>query len=103
MIEKVFDELYFYIFGCEIMLCDCEMKQIEMMCVEGVKVKCFYVYDGVVINSNNYCGWNLEVICQDCNYGIVLNNKIWVMCEFENMEVNGFGLLLFKGCMCFYC
>jgi len=98
--EKAFDEFHLYTLNVPVTLRDHETKQVEFVRASGVKSQRIYVYDGVDVSQ--YYGWSEDTILNQPEYGTKSNNKVWVMQEFKNTELNGLGIPLPKGHLRFY-
>jgi hypothetical protein len=99
--EKAFDEFHLYSLARPTTLRNRETKQVEFIRATGVKAPTLYIYNGAAIGQQ-YCGWNLENIRNNRDYGTQSNPKVWVMREFKNSEENGLGQPLPKGRTRFY-
>jgi hypothetical protein len=100
--EKAFDEYHLYSLPLATTLHDRETKQVEFVRASGISSQRIYVYDGVMIDQNQYRGWNMENIRDNESYGTQSNPKVWVMREFKNSEANHLGIPLPKGRVRFY-
>ncbi len=99
--EKTFDEYHLYTLQRPVTLHDSETKQVEFVRADGVKSEVVYIYDG--LKADPRCnGWNFDNIRNNMEYGTQSNNKVWVMREFINSEVNHLGMPLPKGRVRFY-
>jgi len=98
--EKAFDEFHLFTLNVPVTLRDHETKQVEFVRAANVKSQRVYVYDGVDVGQ--YYGWGEDTILNQNDYGTKSNNKVWVMQEFKNTELNGLGIPLPKGHLRFY-
>jgi hypothetical protein len=99
--EKTFDEYHLYELHRPTTLHDQESKQVEFVRAAGIKSERLYVYDGMKL-TQNYQGWNMEMIRQNAEYGTQSNPDVWVMREFVNSEANHLGMPLPAGRLRFY-
>lgn len=100
--EKPFEEYHLYELHRPTTLHDQETKQVEFVRASGIKAERFYVYDGMKIDTNQYRGWNADMIRQNSEYGTQSNPDVWVMREFVNSEANHLGMPLPAGRLRFY-
>ena len=100
--EKAFDDYHLYTLAHPTTLRDRETKQVEFARAANVVSKVVYVYDGVLIDSNQYGNWNYESIRSQPQFGTQSNPKVFAMREFVNSQANGLGIPLPKGRMRFY-
>jgi hypothetical protein len=98
--EKSFDEFHLYTLERPATIHDQETKQVEFVQATGIRAQRIYVYDGA--NLDQYGYYNSDQVRQDTNYGTQSNQKVWVMEEFKNSEVNHLGIALPKGKLRFY-
>jgi hypothetical protein len=99
--EKPFEEYHLYELHRPTTLHDQESKQVEFVRASGIKSERFYVYDGMKL-TNQYQGWNVDMIRQNSEYGTESNPDVWVMREFVNSEANHLGMPLPAGRVRFY-
>jgi hypothetical protein len=102
VIENTFDDYHLYTLQNATNLRDGETKQVEFLRANEVATKRIYVYDGARIDSNQYVGWNTEMIRNNPEYGVQSNPKVWVMREFVNNAANHLGIPLPQGNLRFY-
>lgn len=100
--EKAFDEYHLYTLNRAVTLRDRETKQVEFVRAANVRADRVYVYDGTMIDWNQYRGRSPESVRQDRDYGTRCNPKVWVMREFQNSETNHLGIPLPAGRVRFY-
>ena len=100
--EKTFDEYHLYTLSNATTLRDRETKQVEFTSATRVHTKVVYVYDGAVIDTNQYDNWTYDNIRGQSTYGTASSSKIWSMREIVNSEANHLGIPLPKGRMRFY-
>lgn len=100
--EKAADEYHLYTLPCRISLHDHDTKQVEYVRTIGVKPVCYYIYDGVLIDSQPYRGYDARSIRLEKEYGTNCSSKVRAIYEFENSEKNHLGIPLPKGRVRFY-
>lgn len=100
--EKPADEYHLYTLPCRISLHDHDTKQVEYVRTIGVEPVCYYIYDGVLIDSQPYRGYDARSIRLEKEYGTNCSSKIRAIYEFENSEKNHLGIPLPKGRVRFY-
>ncbi len=99
--ERAFDEYHLYTLEHPTTLHDRETKQVEFIRAGGIQSKTIYVYDGFKFDPG-YRGWNMESLRQQESFGMLSNQKVWVMQEFKNSSENHLGMPLPKGRVRFY-
>jgi len=99
--QKAFDEYHLYSLPLATTLLDGETKQVEFIRATGVKSQKVYVYDGVLINWQQW-QYNPEGMRQNEEFGAESDTKVAVMREFKNSEENHLGMPLPKGRVRFY-
>ena len=97
--ERSFEDYHLYTLPLATTLHDRETKQVEFLRGSGISSKRLYVYDGLVVNRNQYGNQDLRQMPQ---YGTESNPHVWVMREFVNSEANHLGMPLPKGRVRFY-
>jgi hypothetical protein len=97
--ERSFEDYHLYTLPLATTLHDRETKQVEFLRGNGISSKRLYVYDGVMVNRNQYGNQDLR---QQPQYGTESNPHVWVMREFVNSEANHLGMPLPKGRVRFY-
>ena len=100
--QRSFDEYHLYTLPRKTDLLDRETKQVEFINASGIKSDLVYIYNGLQVDWNRYCGWNQESIRNEQAFGTQANKKVWVYREFENTEENKLGIPLPKGRVRFY-
>lgn len=99
--EKAFDEYHLYSLPRPTTLRDSETKQVEFIRATGVKSQKIYVYDGLIVDWNQW-GRNYRGYRDNSEFGTESQTKVAVMREFKNSEANKLGLPLPKGRLRFY-
>jgi hypothetical protein len=97
--ERSFEDYHLYTLPLATSLRDRETKQVEFLRGSGIPSKRLYVYDGLVVDRNQYGNPDLRQIPE---YGTESNPHVWVMREFVNSETNHLGMPLPKGRLRFY-
>jgi hypothetical protein len=97
--ERSFEDYHLYSLPLATTLHDRETKQVEFLRGSGISSKRLYVYDGLVVNRNQYGNQDLR---QQQQYGTESNPHVWVMREFVDSEANHLGMPLPKGRVRFY-
>jgi hypothetical protein len=97
--ERSFEDYHLYSLPLATTLRDRETKQVEFLRGSGIPSKRLYVYDGLLVDRNQYRNADLRQMAQ---YGTESNPHVWVMREFVNSEANHLGMPLPKGRMRFY-
>ncbi|MBI5094460.1 MAG: hypothetical protein HZB26_18740 [Candidatus Hydrogenedentes bacterium] len=100
--EKAFDEYHLYTLQNPSTLRDRETKQVEFIRANGVKAARFYVYDGVLLNKDQYRGYPADQLMQQREYGTQSKTQVWVMREIKNTKESGLGIPLPAGRTRFY-
>jgi len=100
--EKSFDEFHLYTLQRPATLRDSETKQVEFVRATGIVSQRLYVYDGALVDWNQWRGADNTYRRQNPDFGSESNPKVWVMREFKNTRDNGLGIPLPKGRMRFY-
>jgi hypothetical protein len=97
--ERSFEDYHLYSLPLATSLRDRETKQVEFLRGSGIPSKRLYVYDGLVVDRNQYGNRDLRQLPE---YGTESNPHVWVMREFVNSAANHLGMPLPKGRMRFY-
>src|ERR1017187_8161836 len=97
--ERSFEDYHLYSLPLPTTLHYRETKQVEFLRGSGISSKRLYVYDGMLVNRNQYGNQDLRQVQQ---YGTESNPHVWVMREFVNSEANHLGMPLPKGRVRFY-
>jgi hypothetical protein len=97
--ERSFEDYHLYSLPLATSLHDRETKQVEFLRGSGIPSKRLYVYDGLLVNQNQYGNQDLRQMPQ---YGTESNPHVWVMRQFVNSEANHLGVPLPKGRLRFY-
>ena len=100
--EKAFDEYHLYSLERATTLRDRETKQVEFIRASGIKSEVIYLYDGLLIDWNQWRGNNPSYMRSNEGFGAESTTKVSVMREFKNSKENGLGLPLPKGRVRFY-
>ena len=97
--ERSFDDYHLYNLPLATTLHDRETKQVEFLRGSGIRSQRLYVYDGLVVDRNQYINPDLRQMPQ---YGTQSNPHVWIMREFVNSAANRLGMQLPKGRVRFY-
>lgn len=97
--ERSFEDYHLYSLPLATSLHDRETKQVEFLRGPGIASRRLYVYDGLLVDQNQYRDEDLRQMPQ---YGTESNPHVWVMREFVNSEANHLGIPLPKGRLRFY-
>jgi len=97
--ERSFEDYHLYSLPLATTLRDRETKQVEFLRGSGISSRRLYVYDGLLVDRNQYRNADLRQMAQ---YGTESNPHVWVMREFVNSEANHLGMPLPKGRVRFY-
>src|SRR5438552_9826945 len=100
--RKAFEDYHLYTLARPATLRDRETKQVEFIRASGVKSERIYVYDGLMIDWNQWRGYRMENIRTNQDLCTEMETKIAVMREFKNSEANHLGMPLPKGRVRFY-
>lgn len=97
--ERSFEDYHLYSLPLATTLRDRETKQVEFLRGTGITSQRIYVYDGALVDRNQYRNADLRQIPQ---YATESNPHIWIMREFVNSAANHLGIPLPKGRLRFY-
>ncbi len=97
--ERSFEDYHLYSLPLTTTLHDRETKQVEFMRASGILSRRLYVYDGSLVDRNQFSNGDLRQMPQ---YGTDSNPHVWVMREFVNSEANQLGMALPKSRLRFY-
>jgi hypothetical protein len=97
--ERSFEDYHLYNLPLATTLHDRETKQVEFLRGSGISSQRLYIYDGLVIDRNQYFNQDVRQMPQ---YGTESNPHVWIMREFVNSEANHLGMPLPKGRVRFY-
>jgi len=100
--QQAFDEYHLYTLERKTTLRDRETKQVEFVRATGVASDILYVYDGVMIDWNQF--WRSDTRYRRTNeeFGSQSQSKVAVMREFKNTKTNKLGIPLPAGRVRFY-
>lgn len=94
--ERAFEEYHLYTLERPTTVLDREIKQVEFVRAANVPAERIYVYDGFKVDPA-YRGWDAYTVRTRPDYGTAMNQKVWVMLEFQNSEKSRLGMPLPKG------
>ena len=99
--QKPFDDFHLYDLHRSVSLADGEIKQVQFLEADGIRVNRSYIYDGEADNLQN--GYYYGQVNQNQSFGVGNSNpKVLIVEEIANTESNHLGMPLPAGRLRFY-